>query len=155
MLIRDVLLRLDQASTGMVECLLGPAGTLEALSIALSRIDGIQDANTQVLYVRNFAGMAPLSSLSEVSRVCVPGETSGGEDGAEHIEVGTPRAVPAQDEKRAAIAQARHTTGKEILELPESAVEKMFEGGREGMRETVRIVQEMCCCLGEVHWFDP
>lgn len=150
MQIREVLLRLDQANKGMLECLLGPGGTLEALSIALSRIDSVQDANAQLLHMRKYAGMRPLPSVDESSGADAACSLSDGVDDVVRIEHGAARAVCAGDKKLAAITQARTTTGAEILELPEDGVEKTFEGGREGLTEAVRVVQEMCCCLAEV-----
>lgn len=149
--IREVLLRLNQANIGMLECLLGPGGTLEALSIALSRIDSVQDANAQVLYVRNYAGMPPLPSIGEsVDSAPLAGSDGEVEAVPPSENLLTTRPISASDKKMAAVVRARKTTESEILSLPEDGVEKVFEGGRDGMNEGVRIVQEICCCLGEV-----
>lgn len=144
--IRDILLRLDQASKGMLACLLGPGGTLEALSLALSRIDALRDANAQLLYVRNRAGMAPLPSIGEAVHTAV----SSGEGKGEAVQGGITRAVSAPEERLVAITQARESTGMEVLKLSEDGVENVFCGGRDGANEAVRVVQEICCCLGEV-----
>lgn len=144
--IRDVLLRLDQASKGMLACLLGPGGTLEALSLALSRVDALRDANAQLLYVRNRAGMAPLPSSGEAGVTAV----SSGEEKGEAVQGGITRVVSAPEEQLVAITQARELTGMEVLKLSEDGVENAFYGGRDGANEAVRVVQEICCCLGEV-----
>lgn len=145
--IRETLLRLDQASKGMLACLLGPGGTLEALSLALSRVDALRDANAQLLYVRNRAGMPPLpSSSGEAMHTSV----SLGAEKAEPVQGGITRVVSAPEEQLVAITQARELTGLEVLELSEDGVENVFFGGRDGANEAVRVVQEICCCLGEV-----
>lgn len=172
--VRDALLRLDQANKGMLECLLGPGGTLEALSVGLSRVNGAQDAWAQVLFVRELAGMPPLpgpgaedknfSSRSEDSFGGEIDRPSGKGEGT-HETLGKctkdeiqrkngpamTEGVWGNDEREfLEIAEARERTGEEILELPESGLEKAFDGSRQGTTEAVRVVQEICCCLGEV-----
>lgn len=144
--IRDALLRLDQASKGMLACLLGPGGTLEALSLALSRIDALRDANAQLLYVRNRAGMPPLPSSGEAANAAV----SSGEEKGEDVHSRITRVVSAPEEQLVAITQARELTGMEVLELSEDGAENVFCAGRDGTNEAVRVLQEICCCLGEV-----
>ena len=275
--IREVLLRLDQASKGMLECLLGTGGTLEALSMALSRVDSFRDAKARALHIRNVSGMPPLQgndgevgrasgsgdataagSTLRVEKGLLPlesgdamatGKASGVETGgdatgplglgdaaaaaaaaaaagsASRVENGSQRSgslglddttavagdsvplvekgddattAPAAekgallvenesldsrslglgdataaegggggvsraerdiatvaaacgpDEKLAEIANIRNRTAMQILGLPEDEVERMFERGRDGTNESVRFVQDVCCCLGEV-----
>lgn len=164
--VRDALLRLDQANKGMLECLLGPGGTLEALSIGLSHVIGAQDAWAQVLFIRGLAGMSPLPGAVDGEFSSQSGDSSGGEIGGPsgkgkgmHENLGKDRKdVPAvtegvwgNDERSLMeIAKARERTGEDMLELPEGGLEKAFEGSRQGTTEAARVVQEICCCLGEV-----
>lgn len=164
--VRDALLRLDQANKGMLECLLGPGGTLEALSIGLSHVIGVQDAWAQVLFVRDLAGMPPLPGAVDEEFSSRSGDSSGGEiDGPSkkgegmNENLGKDRKyMPAgtegvwENDKRSLmeIDKARKRTGEEMLELPEGGLEKAFEGSRQGTTEAARVVQEICCCLGEV-----
>lgn len=156
--IREVLLRLDQASKGMLECLLGTGGTLEALSMALSRIDSFRDAKAQALHMRNVPGMTPYQGNGEAS-------DASGSSGLADATAGSPSRVErdgdgaaaalvvvarAPDEKLAEIASIRKMTALEILGLPEDGVERTFERGRDETSESVRFVQDVCCCLGEV-----
>lgn len=144
--IREALLRLDSASKGMLACLLGPGGTLEVLSIALSRIDGLSDANAQLVFLRNYAGMTPLRRRNEVLHVSTFSE----EGDREAVEGDGSPVVRTSEEQVSALAQARGTTGSEVLELAEDAVVKLFQGGQDLGNEAVRMLQEMCCFLGEV-----
>lgn len=145
--IKDVLLQVDQASKGMLACLLGPGGTLEALSLALSRVDALRDASAQLKYVRDCAGMPPLATTREASGVSsvssrpATGETSEGR---------ITRVVSAPEEKLVAITQDREATGSEVMELSEDGCENIVFAGRDGAHEAVRVLQEMCYCLGEV-----
>ena len=155
--IREVLLRLDQASKGMLECLLGTGGTLEALSMALSRIDSFRDAKAQALHMRNVPGMTPLEGNSEASDASgssgLTGATAGSASRVESDGDGAAAVVTvarSPDEKLAEIATIRKMTASEILGLPEEAVERTFERGRDETNESVRFVQDVCCCLGEV-----
>lgn len=144
--VREVLLRLDQANKGMLECLLGPGGTLEALSIALSLIDGLKDAQAQALCLRSYAGMSlPPSRAAKKEEAGDGLSTSMGANVA-----GADGPSRARDDQLVALAESRNAVGAEILDLPEDSVEKMFQGGRDGMNEAVQMVQEICCCLGEV-----
>lgn len=148
--IREALLRLDQATKGMLECLLGPAGTLEALSVALSRINSLHDAQAHLGYVRMHSGMTPAGILDDFT-TAVSGESGSVVDAALHVGAGGTRPGCSAGKKAlAALNEARHMTGTEILGLPEDGVEKAFEGGRDEMTEAARVIQEMSCCLGEV-----
>ena len=153
--IREVLLRLDQASKGMLECLLGTGGTLEALSMALSRIDSFRDAKAQALHMRNVPGMSPLQGngvKSDASGSMGVGDSvAGSASRVERDGDGTAVVVArAPDDKLAEIASIRKMTALEILGLPEDGVERTFERGRDQTNESVRFVQDVCCCLGEV-----
>ena len=144
---KDVLLQLDQASKGMIACLLGPGGTLEALSLALSRIDALRDASAQLVFVRDCAGMPPLPSSREATD---PSCASSRPETAATSEGRIARVVGAPEEKLVAITQDREATGLEVLELSEDGCEHIFFAGRDGTNEAVRVLQEICCCLGEV-----
>lgn len=144
--IKEVLLRLDQASKGMLACLLGPGGTLEALSLALSRIDAVRDASSQLLFVRNCAGMQPLSATREAEDAPLSSRAEKGEA----VQSGITRVVSVPEEQLVAITQGREATGAEVLELSEDGCENVFFAGRDGANEAVRVLQEMCSCLGEV-----
>lgn len=160
--IREVLLRLDQASKGMLECVLGTGGTLEALSMALSRIDSFRDAKAQALHMRNVPGMTPYQGNGEASDASgslgLVDATAGSPSRVERDGDGAAVVVVARapDEKLAEIASIRKMTALEILGLPEDGVERTFERGRDETSESVRFVQDVCCCLGEVRrvrWF--
>lgn len=144
--IKEVLLRLDQASKGMLACLLGPGGTLEALSIALSRIDAVRDASSQLLYVRNCAGMQPLPATREALDAPLSSRVEKGEA----VQGGIARVVSVPEGQLVAITQGREVTGLEVLQLSEDGCESVFFAGRDGANEAVRVLQEICCCLGEV-----
>lgn len=144
--IKEVLLRLDQAGKGMLACLLGPGGTLEALSLALSRIDAVKDASSQLLYVRNCAGMRPL----QTTREAVDAPLSSRAEKGEAVDGGITRVVGAPEEQLVAITQGREATGLGVLELSEDGCENIFFAGRDGANEATRVLQEICCCLGEV-----
>lgn len=126
----------------MLACLIGPAGTLEALSIALTRIDPLSDAEAQLSYIRENAGMPPLSPMGMLSDT----SSSMGAENREAMPDRGKRAVRAPED----VAQARETTGLAVLKLPEDGVEKMFHGARDEANEAVRMVQEICCFLGEL-----
>lgn len=148
--IREALLRLDQATKGMLECLLGPGGTLEALSVSFSRINSVHDAQAHLGYVRRRSGMSP-AGMHDGFATAVSGDSGVVVDEVKHAGAGAARPVCSVGEQAlATINEARQMTGTEILDLPEDGVEKAFEGGRDGIAEAVRMVQEMCCCLGEV-----
>lgn len=143
--IKEVLLRLDQASKGMLACLLGPGGTLEALSLALSRIDGMRDASRQLFHVRNCAGMQPLSITCEASDAPLSRVEKD-----EAVPGGITRVVSVPEEQLVAISQGREATGLEVMKLSEDGCESVFFAGRDGANEAVRVLQEICCYLGEV-----
>ena len=143
--IKEVLLRLDQASKGMLACLLGPGGTLEALSLALSRIDAVRDASSQLLFVRDCAGLQPLPATREVEKAPLSSRA----EKREAAQGGIARVVSVPEEQLVAITQGREATGAEVLELSEDGCENVFYAGRDGANEAVRVLQEMCSCLGE------
>eukprot|EP00903_Cladosiphon_okamuranus_P013168 g12281.t1 len=145
--IKEVLLRLDQASKGMLACLLGPGGTLEALSLALSRIDAVKDASSQLLFVRNCAGMQPLPTTRGEA---LDAPLSSGMEKEESVQAGITRVVSVPEEQLVAITQGREATGAEVLRLSENGCENIFFAGRDAANEAVRVLQEVCCCLGEV-----
>lgn len=147
--IKEVLLRLDQASKGMLACLLGHGGTLEALSLALSRIDAVRDASSQLSYVRNCAGMQPLPATGD-TREALDDPPSCKVEKGEAVLGGIARVVSVPEEQLVAITQGREATGAEVLELSEDGCENVFFAGRDGVNEAVRVMQEMCSCLGEV-----
>lgn len=145
--IREALLRLDSASKGMLACLLGPGGTLEVLSIALSRIDGLSDANSQLCFLRKYAGMTPLRLSHEALDVSTGSLEEGGTETGESDDSTIGR---TPEEQVSALAQARDTTGSEVLELAEDAVVKLYQGGQDLGSEATRMLQKMCNFLGEV-----
>lgn len=150
--IRDALLRLDQATKGMLDCLLGQGGTLETLSVALSRIDANQDAQAQIVYVRTHAGLTPVESIDGCSGAA--GAQDGGTDQAGNEEIRTPKESHTKKDavsgQKLNTCEVQRTMGLEILDLTEDEVGRAFEGAREATAEGSRVVHDMCCCLAEV-----
>lgn len=153
--IREVILRLDQANKGMLDCLLGSWGPVETLSASLSRVDSLEDIQTLVRYVRKRAGLSPLPSIDEYSPAAaepalneeerkidneedrpVAREPSAGDGGVGESNIGTHK--------------AQMMTGLEVLDLAEDGLEGAFEGAREGTDEAARMAHEMCSCIAEV-----
>lgn len=158
--VREALLRLDQATKGMLDCLLGPGGTLEALSAALSRVDIVQDAGYYVKYVREQAGL-PLSPAvnkgcsESIKRESECGQYRGGMD--EAVVVAPPCLGQKADSAQCMIDvhEAQSMTGVDISELGEDGLPRAFEGTRDVSAEGARVIQEMCCCLAEVTHMHP
>lgn len=151
--IREVLLRLDQASKGMLDCLLESGGTLEALSASLSRVDTLGDARAQICFVRTRAGLPPLESTA--SSAAAPVVLDNGVSGAKSEEARVAKASSARGnrvdkEELMMTRDAQMSTGLDILDLAEDGVERAFEGARDGTAEASRMMNEMFCFLAEV-----
>lgn len=176
--IREALLRLDQATRGMLDCLLGPGGTLEALSTALSRVDGHEDAQARVLHVHERAGLPPLLAGSvappdapsadapsadapSADYSLRPGGEGSKEGSKDETREGEGSIVRGSEPdgrgdataRIASIHEQQKVIGTRILGLAEDGLASAFEGARDLTAECSRVLHDVCCCLAEVGRF--
>lgn len=158
--IREALLRLDQATRGMLDCLLGPGGTLEALSAALSRVDIVGDLKSQIALVREQVGLPSIPCAKRVTcKESMDEKRDGADEAGKHESLATsaPRSGADSDAdsswQMVGVHESQRATGIAILDLGEEELTKAFEGTRDVATECARCVQEMISCLEEV-WHD-
>lgn len=152
--VREVLLRLDQASKGMLDCLLGSGGPLEALGASLAEIDSVGDAREFISYVRKRAGLAPVQGVGGQSRIEATLAFDEGDMQPPSEEVLVVKKPTSENgtfgEPNLDTDGARKRTSLEIMGLAEDGVEHAFEAARDGTDEASRMAHEICIFLSEV-----
>lgn len=152
--VREVLLRLDQASKGMLDCLLGSGGPLEALGASLAQIDSVGDARESISYVRKRAGLGPIQDVGGQSGVEATLTLDEGEmqpPSEEVLIVKKPTSGNGTiEELNLDTDGARKRTSLEIVGLAEDGVEHAFEAARDGTDEAARMAHEICIFLADV-----
>lgn len=152
--VREVLLRLDQANKGMLDCLLGSGGPVETLSASLSRVDSLEDARDLIGYIQTRAGLPTLPGIGGHPRAAPEMALNDGASKSHNEEVILVKEPCSGDgaveEPNICPHRAQMTSGLEILDLAEDGLERAFEGARDGTDEAARMAHEMCSCIAEV-----